>query len=152
MKQTAADDRGGGNTPARHVLRRAFATMVSASAAPYGYTITVWSTGAMLIHFRHLPSVWEIFLFMAGAVAAFATLWLAGRGAIEQSRPLPQGAARALAGALDAFAVGLAVGAAALIAMIPSWVAWPLAAFGATGVYIVAASVQLALAETQRTD
>lgn len=40
-------------------LRRSFATMVSASGAPYGYRITVWSTGALLIHFRQLPEVWE---------------------------------------------------------------------------------------------
>jgi uncharacterized membrane protein len=121
--------------------------MVSASAAPYGYTITVWSTGALLIHFRHPPKVWEVFLFVAGAVGAFASLWLIGRGAIEEARPLGQGAARALAGVLDVFAISLAVGAAALIAMIPSWVAWPLAAFGATVLYMVAGSVQLALAE-----
>ena len=126
--------------------------MVSASAAPYGYTITVWSSGAVLIHFRHLPTVWESFLFVAGAVGAFAVLWLVGRGAIGESRPLSRGAARALAGALDIFAVGFAVGAAALTAMIPSWVAWPLAAFAATGLYMIAASLQLAVAEAQEPD
>jgi hypothetical protein len=133
----------------RGALRRSFATMVSASAAPYGYTITVWSTGALLIHFRHLPQVWEVFLFVAGAVGAFASLWLIGRGAIVEARPVGLGAARALAGALDVFATGLAVGAAALIAMIPSWVAWPFAAFASTALYMVAASLQLALAETR---
>lgn len=121
--------------------------MMSASAAPYGYTLTVWSTGALLIHFRHLPKVWEIFLFIAGAVVAFATLWLAGRATIERSQPIERSQAHALTGAIDLFAVGLAVGAAALIAMIPAWVAWPLDSFAATAVYLAVASLQLALAE-----
>jgi hypothetical protein len=71
-------------------LRRAFATMVSSSAAPYGYTLTVWSSGALLIHFRHAPTVWEVFLFLFGAVVAFAALWLFGRGPIEESDPVSQ--------------------------------------------------------------
>jgi hypothetical protein len=41
-------------------LRRAFATTVSASAAPYGYTLTVWSSGALLIHFRGSPAVGRV--------------------------------------------------------------------------------------------
>ena len=85
---------------------------------------------------------------MGGAIAAFATLWLAGRDTIERSRGLDETGARALTGVLDIFAVGVAVGTAALLAMVPCWVAWPLVAFGATAVYILAASIQLALAET----
>ena len=99
--------------------------MVSSSAAPYGYTFTVWSSGALLMHFRRAPAVWEVFLFVAGAVVAFAALWLFGRGPIEHSDPVSRQSARALAGALDLFAVGAAVGAAARLSMIPSWVAWP---------------------------
>jgi hypothetical protein len=131
-------------------LRRSFATIVSASAAPYGYTLTVWSSGALLIHFRGSPTVWEVFLFLTGAVMAFAVLWLLGRGAIEHTHPVAQQSARALAGALDLFGVGFAVGAAALLSRIPSWAAWPLASFGATVVYMVAASLQLAVAESRQ--
>jgi hypothetical protein len=133
-------------------MRRAFATMVSSSAAPYGYTLTVWSSGALLMHFRHAPAVWEVFLFLAGAVIAFAGLWLFGRGPIEQSDPVSRQSARALAGALDLFAVGAAVGAAALLSMIPSWVAWPLTSLGATALYMIAASIQLAVAERREAD
>jgi hypothetical protein len=131
-------------------LRRAFATMVSASAAPYGYTLTVWSAGALLIHFRGSPKVWEVFLFLTGAVVAFAALWLLGRGAIEETHPVSKQSVRALAGALDLFAVGLAVGAAALMSMIPSWAAWPVTALVATAIYMVAGSLQLAVAGGQQ--
>jgi len=131
----------------RRRLRRSFATIVSASAAPYGYTLTIWSTGALLLHFRGPPHVWEVFAFVAGAIAAFAGLWMIGRGAIERSDPIPQGPERAFAGVLDLFAVGFALGAAALLAMIASWCAWPLASLGATAVYVIIASVQLAIVE-----
>lgn len=125
--------------------------MVSSSAAPYGYTLTVWSSGALLIHFRRAPAVWEVFLFLAGAVAAFAALSLFGHAPIEDSDPVSQPSARAMAGALDLFAVGAAVGAAALLSKIPSCVAWPLASMGSTLLYMVVASVQLAVAEWRRT-
>ena len=152
MKQ-ATQKWGARTSPAKLApLRRAFATMVSASAAPYGYTLTVWSSGALLIHFRRSPTVWEVFLFLTGAVVAFATLWVVGRGAIEHAHPVSQQSARARAGALDLFAVGGAVGAAALLSMIPSWTAWPMTAFGATAVYMVAASLQLAVADVQERD
>ena len=128
-------------------LRRAFATTVSASAAPYGYTLTVWSAGALLIHFRNSPQVWEVFLFLAGAVVAFAALWVLGRGTIDRAHPVSQQSVRAFAGALDLFAVGVAVGTATLLSMIPGWAAWPLTSFGATTLYLVALSVQLAIAE-----
>ena len=126
--------------------------MVSSSAAPYGYTLTVWSSGALLIHYRRSPAVWEVFLFLAGAIAAFAALWLIGHEPIERARPVSQQSARALAGTLDLFAVGVAVGAAALLAMIPSWAAWPVTSLGATGIYMTAASVQLAVAEQRESD
>jgi len=128
-------------------MRRAFATILSASAAPYGYTLTIWSSGALLMHYRRAPTVAEIFLFIAGAIAAFAGVWLFGRTAIEQAGQLPQGTVRGRAGSLDLFAVGLAAAAGCLIAMIPGWTAWPLAAFGATAVYLLAMSAQLAMAQ-----
>ena len=50
----------------------ALATVLRGSALPYGYTITVWTSGMMLTHERGLPSVVEVFLFMVGAFAGFA--------------------------------------------------------------------------------
>ena len=51
-----------------------FATVITATAIPYGYTVALWCSGALLIHSRGNPSVAEIFLFAAGAVAAFGLL------------------------------------------------------------------------------
>lgn len=125
---------------------RAFATMVEGTAAPYGYTITIWSGGALLMHYRSAPRVWEVFLFAVGAVLGFTFLGAVGSPVIKRVKPLPGGSARAWAGMLDWFAIGLAVGAVALIAQIASWVAWPLGAFAGTLLYLAVASLQLALA------
>ena len=45
------------------------ATVLRGAAVPYGYTVTVWTSGMMLTRERGLPSVGEVFLFMFGAVA-----------------------------------------------------------------------------------
>jgi hypothetical protein len=45
--------------------------VVSSSASAYGYTLTIWSTGAMLFHFYRPPSSPKVFLFLGGAVLAF---------------------------------------------------------------------------------
>jgi hypothetical protein len=55
-----------------------------------------------------------------------------------------------VAGILHWFAVGAAVGAAALVALIPGWVAWPLASLSATLMYLIGASAQLALVASRK--
>jgi len=126
--------------------RRAFAATVSASAAPYGYTISIWSSGAMLVHFRGDPNVWQIFLFAGGAIAGYAILGAVAQAILKRARPLQSDPAKVEAGMFDWVAVGISVGAAALIAEIPSWVAWPLASGVVTLLYVAAVSVQLQLA------
>ena len=46
--------------------------VVGSSASAYGYTLTVWSTGAVLSHFYGAPSPPKVFFFLGGAVLAFA--------------------------------------------------------------------------------
>ena len=57
-----------GLTPTRRTLRAALGTMVAASAAPYGYTVTVWSSGAVVVRAPGTPRVAEVFAFIAGAL------------------------------------------------------------------------------------
>lgn len=56
--------------------RRNLRAALGASAGPYGYTLTIWTTGAVLIHAFGMPSPLDAFLFMAGAVVAFAFVGL----------------------------------------------------------------------------
>src|SRR5919202_4077526 len=46
--------------------------VVGSSASAYGYTLTIWSTGTMLSHFYGSPNPPVVFLFLGGAVVAFA--------------------------------------------------------------------------------
>jgi hypothetical protein len=45
---------------------------VAASAAPYGYTLTIWTSGAVLSHARGITSAADALLFLVGAVVAYA--------------------------------------------------------------------------------
>lgn len=126
-------------------------TIATATAAPYGYTVSLWSAGAMLTHYHGIPRPGEVFLFIAGALLGYAVVGGAAFGALRDERPLRVGQAHIVTGLLNWLAVGLAVGAVTLVAPHTGTLAWPLGSFIATSLYLVAASVQLALA-TQRRD
>lgn len=40
---------------------------------PYGYTITVWSSGQVLVHTHGSPGIGYVFLLAAGAALAYRT-------------------------------------------------------------------------------
>jgi hypothetical protein len=61
-------------SPTDKRLRAAFGTIVALSAAPYGYTVSVWSTGGLLMHDHGTPHTHDVFAFAAGALAGFALL------------------------------------------------------------------------------
>jgi hypothetical protein len=128
----------------RHTLRAALGTTITASAAPYGYTLTIWSSGAILIRSHGSPTVGDVFIFIAGALLGFGLLGALAHGAVARKESQRR-QERVLAAALDWVAVGAAAGAVALLAEIPSWVAWLIAPLVATVVYLLAAAVQLAL-------
>jgi hypothetical protein len=125
-------------------------TIVTASAAPYGYTISIWSSGAVLLGSHGIPSVGEVFGFLAGALTGFSVMALAALGTLTRTESLDHAPDRVLAGALHWLAAGVAVGAATLLAEIHGWEAWPLGSFAATTVYILSASLQLALVSSRR--
>lgn len=131
-------------------LRAALGTMVAASAAPYGYTISIWSSGAVLMHSHGTPEVADVFAFLAGALTGFGVLALFSRGALARMESLDHPPDRVLAGAMHWLAAGAAVGIVALVAMLDGWEAWPLGSFAATSVYILGASIQLAAVAHRR--
>jgi len=143
-----SDNHNGSPTGA---LRAGLATIASASAAPYGYTITVWSSGALLMHSHGAPAVGDVFLFALGALVGFGVLGLLASGPLSGSRPIERGTDRVVAGMLDWAAVGASLGAVALIAQIHGAIAWPLGSLAATLIFLVAAGVQLAVSAGART-
>ena len=127
----------------------ALATVLRGSALPYGYTLTVWTSGMMLTREQGVPSVGEVFLFALGAVGAFALLGAVVK--VGRGNPFdpPRGALR-LTGMIQLVAVGAALGLATLVALIHSGVAWPLGAFVGTTTYFCLATVDLILASGRR--
>jgi hypothetical protein len=132
--------------------RSALRATIAGSAAPCGYTLTVWTSGAVLSHARGIPSAGAALLFLGGAVAAYALVAApAVRGSPE--RLVPEPALAAVWGGLHLFAVGLAIGAASLTAhLVHNVAAWPLVGFLSTALYLVVSAGQLAIARAARAD
>jgi hypothetical protein len=125
---------------------QALATVVRRSAIPYGYTITIWTSGAVLEHGHGRPTLGQTYLFLLGAVGGFAVIALiAARSAPRRLEPAAGALLRI--GAINAVALGLALGAAALVSMVRGDAAWPLGSFAATTVYLLVASIELLLAQ-----
>lgn len=130
---------------------RALETTVHGVGLPYGYAVTVWSTGAAVSGRHGMPSAGRIFLFAAGAVIAYGALrLLTWNTRDEAERPLTRSPHVVRAGAIHLAAIGLAIAAAVLVARIPSDAAWLLAPFAATLAYLGVSSVEIALLERSR--
>ena len=129
---------------------RALATVVRRTAVPYGYTITIWTAGAVLEHRHGQPDVVQAYLFLLGAVGGFAAVaLLAWRSAPDRLEPATGELLRT--GAINVIALALALGAAALAALTPGTAAWPVGSFSATAVYLLVASIELVLAHRHPT-
>lgn len=57
-------------------LRQQLARNLTAESEAYGYTLTIWGGGSILIGQYGTPTVAQIFLYVGGALVAFATLAL----------------------------------------------------------------------------
>jgi hypothetical protein len=132
---------------ARARYRRNLRAAVAASAAPYGYTLAIWTSGATVTHARGIPTTLEAVLFMAGAVAAFALVGSLAYGELELWTTPEERRVR-LWGTFHVPSVGLAIAAAALAGdVLRNATAWPVAGFLATAIYLAVLAAQLAFAE-----
>jgi hypothetical protein len=122
------------------------ATVLQSAAVPYGITLTVWASGASIDHFRGPPKIYEIFLFVLGAVAAYAALALAVAQALRKASRGPAGQRMAVTGTLHVVSIGVALGAVTLIGEIQSWAAWPLGGFAGIGLYLAVVGLEYAWA------
>ena len=122
---------------------------VGSSAAPYGYTLATWTTGAVLIHERGLPDTLDALLFMVGAVLGFAFVGALAFGGLRAHYTTRKREA-ALWGSFHFPSVGLAIGATWLASYaLPNDLAWPLGAFSSTAAYLLAMGLEVTLTEVQ---
>ena len=118
---------------------------VSMSLGPYGYTVTIWTSGGVLIHTRGAPSGIDALLFMLGAVGGYASVGIVSFGS-PGARALTVRPPAIWAG-FHVVGIGLAIGAATLVAHeVDSTAAWPLGGFAVTSIYLLVLAAQLALA------
>lgn len=147
-------ERGDEPHAAERTLRTALTTVIAASAVPYGYTLAIWGTGAMLVRSRGAPTTGEAFIFAAGAIAGFylteRLLLLLTEETLGRVKPIDRYDDRVFAGLLDWIAVGAALGAASLLAGIHSWIPWLVGPLAATVLYLLIASLQLAVVGVRR--
>jgi hypothetical protein len=120
----------------------ALTAVLRGSAVPYGYTLTVLAAHSILASRHGGPDVAEILVFVVGAILAFASLGLFAQA--RGAKPLPtRGGDVIRAGMIHALAIGVAFGAATLVALIPGIAAWPLGAYVATVLYLWIASLEI---------
>ena len=132
-----------------HEYRIRLRTTVGASAAPYGYTLATWTTGAVLLRTHGIPNLLETFGFVVGAVLGFAFVVLVAFGGLTRHFDSTQYDTPVIWGSFHFFSVGLAIGAATLVAYLvnnaypwPSLIAWPLGGFLYTAAYLLLAGAE----------
>lgn len=122
---------------------------VASSAAPYGFTLVIWTSGAITAHVRGTPATVHALMLAAGAIAAFAVVGLLAFRDPEQVLAPPKEPGVELWGAFHLPVVGAAIGLATLIAHFVenAVVAWLMVGFFATATYLLVIALQYLLAE-----
>jgi hypothetical protein len=127
---------------------KALQTALHGAGVPYGYAVSVWSTGSALVGEHGVPATLEMYLFAVGATTAYGGLrlltWETGG---EADKPLTKSPHLFRAGVVHLVAIGAAITCALLLAQIDSFVAWPLASFIATALYLGISSIEVATVE-----
>jgi len=117
------------------------------ASIPYGYTVVVWTSGGVLIQTHGPPSAGSAFLFLGGAVLAFAAVsGLAGAGpeVAETSADLDG----RWVGTSSGIAAAIGLGGAVVVAgVFESSVAFPLAALLATALYLLVSAAGMVLVQ-----
>ena len=128
-------------------LRRGLQTSVVDNSSAFGFSITITASFGTLSRLHGQPGFGEIFGFALAAVAAFTVLQaVASSGFRSRPGTAPREVVM-LGTALNVASVGLGVGAATLTGLVlDSSVAWPLGAFLAAFVFVLAEALELTLA------
>ena len=123
--------------------------VLGASATAYGYTLTVWSTGAILSGAYGPPSPPEVFTFLGGALVAFALVGVLAFGGVTAEFGGGSGRVE-LWGGFHFLSVGLAVAAAWLVsAYAPGLPGWALGSFVTTSAYLTIVGFEQSAADRQ---
>jgi hypothetical protein len=91
--------------------RKNLRTTVGSSAAPYGYTLATWTTGAVLTNARGIPDALAALAFMVvAAMLDFAFVGALAFGRVTRHFDRDRGEAPLVWGSVHFFSVGLRSG------------------------------------------
>jgi len=119
---------------------------VDRAGVPYGYTVTIWTSGQVLIISRGTPPTLLLPAFAGGAALGYLSLaTLIGRSG-DGREPVARGGLRVASDvAMQLAAIMVAIGAVALVGEAPDGVAWPAGGFVATIVYLCGTAAAFAI-------
>lgn len=128
-------------------FRRQLQVSVSAAAAPYGYTLVIFSTGALAEGAIGNPRLPEVLLYLAGAVLGFVLVELLAFGRLRVRLREPSREPLEAWGYAHFLSAGLAVLIAwAALQVVDTVIGWGLVGFLATSAYLVVNAAQTLLA------
>jgi hypothetical protein len=132
--------------------RRRLRGSVAQSAAPYGYTLTIWTSGAIVAHVQGVPATVHALVFAAGAILSFMFIGVLAFGRPEHLLRPPKQRDVEVWGAFHLPVVAVAVGLATLIAhgVDNAVVCWLLVGLLGTSSYLLLVALQFMLAEGPR--
>lgn len=130
---------------------RALRTSTATNTPAYGFSLTVAGSLAALMKVHGDPSWLALYLFLVGSCLGFACVNVLSTRVFRKASPDEPELVIALATSLSVFSVCAAVGTASATAYaISSWIAWPLAAFAFTLVYLIAVGAEVGIAARSR--
>jgi hypothetical protein len=120
---------------------------VGTSAAPYGFTLAVWSTGAITTSFRSTPGPPQVLVFVTGVLLAFAIVGALAYGGVRGYSGGERHSVE-LWGNFHIPAVGLTVAVTTLTGyLVSNGLAWFLCPFLATSTYLIMLGLEFSIAE-----
>ncbi|WP_405883184.1 hypothetical protein OG762_34295 [Streptomyces sp. NBC_01136] len=133
----------GSQTGPERTYRDQLRTAVSASAAPHGYTLALWTATTVTSSERGAPGPAEVLALLAGATLAFVALSAVAYGGAAMT---PDGPSRTGTRIWAAFHLPMAA-CAALVGLLLTWccsgpLLWGLVGATTTAVYLLGVSVQ----------
>lgn len=117
---------------------------LASAAVPYGYTLTIFASGAISGDLLGPPHAPQALVLVAGAVVAFTVLEAVAYGSWLVAPPMTPLHSSAVGGHAHLLSAGLAIASVWLTDSLlgGSGAAWALAGFLATGLYLVLETAQ----------
>jgi hypothetical protein len=128
-------------------------SVVASSAAPYGYTLTIWTSGAVAMHDLGSPNAGRVLFFLAGAVGGFLAAGLLAHGSTNSPFGERQVQSVRLWGGAHILPIAAAIGFTSLVCtVIDAAGAWLVVGFAGTLIYLLGVAAQFTLADSHAAD